>query len=126
MAAVSLAAGVPSDPATATYRPGSLGLALRYAMTCGRPGPGPLVVRLPSSFAISRLQVRVDGAPRPATRVGGSLTVALPKPPEVTCMSIAEGTLRVAIAYVRAPAGTYAISASLPQHRFVARLRVPA
>ena len=124
MATVSLLVAAPGGSATASYSAGTLALKLRYEMTCGQPGPGPLVVRLPSSFTISSLRVRVDGVPRPAQHAGTRVTISLPKPPEVTCMSITEGTLRVSVAQVHAPRGTYAISASLPRFGFAARLRV--
>ena len=121
---MALLAVAPGDSATATYRAGTLALNLRYEMTCGQPGPGPVVVRLPSSFTISRPQARIDGARRTTQRSGMSLTISLPKPPKVTCMSITEGTLRVTVSSVRAPAGTYVVHARLETHAFTALLHV--
>lgn len=124
LSAAALLAVAPGDSATARYGAGTLALSLRYEMTCGQPGPGPLVVRLPSSFTISRLRVRVDGAPRPAQHVGTRVTISLPKPPQITCMSITEGTLTVTLAGVRAPARTFVVRAQVGSHRFSAPLRV--
>ena len=39
---MALLAVAPGDSATATYRAGTLALNLRYEMTCGQPGPGPV------------------------------------------------------------------------------------
>lgn len=110
--------------ATASLAGGTLSLQLHYPMVCGQPGRGPIVVRLPSSFTISRLRVRVDGARRTTQRSGTRLTISLPKPPEVTCMSITEGTLRVAVASVRAQTGRYAVRVRVNANAFAASLRV--
>lgn len=112
--------------ATASLAGGTLSLRLHYPMVCGQPGRGPLVVDLPAAFRmLSSLRVLVRGAPRPASLRSHTVTVALPKPPQVTCMSIAEGTLPIAISTVRAsPAATYVIRARVGGHAFAARLRV--
>ena len=52
-------------------------------------------------------------------------SITLPKPPQVTCMSIGPGTLTVGLRSVRGPAGTYAVRAAVGSHRFTARLRIP-
>ena len=123
-ALASLAVVVPGDFGTATYAGTTLSLRLRYPMICGQPGPGPLVVRLPTAFRLTQPRVRVDGSARPFSVAVGTLTIRLPKPPEVTCMSIAEGALPVLISGVRAPTGSYVLRASLSTHAFTARLRV--
>ena len=119
--AALLAFVVPGDHATATYANGTLTLSLRYEMTCGRPGPGPLAIELPQRFA-------VDGAHavgRSSTTVGHTISVAVPGPHGITCMSITEGTLRVHVAGLQAPAGSYLVRAEIRRHAFTARLRVP-
>ena len=119
------AAARDGDWATASWSGGSLVLDLHYLMTCGEPGPGPVVVRLPAAFRITSLRVLVRGARRPAALNGTRLTIRLPKPPEVTCMSIVEGRLHVAISKVRAAGGTYAVRAAVGDHAFAPRVRVP-
>jgi hypothetical protein len=124
-AAVSLGVIAPGDHATAAYVPGTLTLTLQYEMVCGQPGRGPLAVDLPSAFrVVSRPRVEVRGAVRPASVSGSAVTILLPKPPYVTCMSITEGTLRIAITGVRAPAGTYVVRARVNTHAFAASVRV--
>lgn len=110
------------DWATASYASGTATLRLHYLMTCGQPGPGPLVVRLPAAFRVTNLRVTVRGVQRPASVSGSRVTIGLPKPPEVTCMSIAEGVLPVTIAHVRARSGAYVVRAQLPRHAFAVRL----
>jgi hypothetical protein len=110
--------------ATASLAGGTLSLRLHYPMVCGQPGRGPLVVNLPAAFRVAPSpRVRVGGALRPASLRDRTVTVTLPKPPQVTCMSIAEGTLPIAISTVRAPAATYAVRARVGGRSFVARLR---
>jgi hypothetical protein len=124
-AAVSLGVIAPGDHATAAYVPGTLSLTLRYEMVCGQAGRGPLVVDLPGAFRVaSRPRVEIRGAVRPASVSGSTVTILLPKPPHVTCMSITEGTLRIAIAGVRAPPGTYVVHARVNAHAFAASVRV--
>jgi hypothetical protein len=124
-AAVSLGVIAPGDHATAAYVPDTLSLTLQYEMVCGQPGRGPLIVDLPSAFrVVARPRVEVRGAVRPASASAGTVTVLLAKPPYVTCMSITQGTLRIAIAGVRAPAGTYVVRARVNTHSFAASVRV--
>jgi hypothetical protein len=111
--------------ATASLAGGTLSVRLHYPMVCGQPGRGPLVVSLPAAFRVAaHPRVRVRGAVRPDALHGNVVTIQLPKPPQVTCMSIAEGTLPVTIATVRAPAGTYVVRARIATRAFAARLRV--
>jgi hypothetical protein len=124
LATASLLVAAPGDAATATYRGRTLALTLRYEMICGRPGRGPLVVRLPPSFRLAAVRVRVKGVRRPAAVAGTTVTVQLPKPPQLTCMSISEGVLPVAIVGVHAPPGRYVVRATVNAHAFAAPLRV--
>jgi hypothetical protein len=111
--------------ATASLAGGTLALRLHYPMVCGQPGRGPIVVSLPSAFRVAaHPRAHVRGATRPASGNGTVITITLPKPPQVTCMSITEGTLPVTISTVRAPAGTYVVRARLGRHAFAARLRI--
>lgn len=121
LSAVALAAG-GGDWATAAYARGTATLRLHYEMTCGQPGPGPLVLALPLGLRIRTVQV--DGVRRPTTFVGRRVMVELPKPPSISCMSIAEGVLRVRLTSIRAAHGTWTIRSTLPRHSFVARLLV--
>lgn len=125
-----------TDWATAVVSPGVVGhratltLKLHYEMTCGQPGAGPVVIRLPARMdVLPTLAVRVN-AKRAigASVLGNSVTVQLPRPPAVTCMSIGVGTLTVGLAGVRNPAfaGTYFVRARVHEHSFVAQLAVRA
>jgi hypothetical protein len=111
--------------ATASLAGGTLSLRLHYPMVCGQPGRGPLVVSLPSAFRVAaQPRVRVRGTVRPASLSGNAVTIRLPKPPQVTCMSITEGTLQVTISSVRAPRGTYVVRARLDTRAFAAPIRI--
>ena len=123
-AAAALALGAPGDTATAAYAHGALALTLRYEMTCGEPGPGPLAVRLPQRFRLVSSHAYVDGTERLQIASGSTLTIDLPKPPGITCMSITEGTLKLRLTGVRAPAGTWTVRARIRTHAFAARLRI--
>lgn len=124
-AAAILAFGAPGDAATAAYAGGTLSLRLGYEMTCGQPGPGPLVVRLPARFRLAAgSRALVDGTARLYVVAGSTVTVELPTPPGITCMSIAEGTLRVQLTRVRAPRGSWLLRAQIREHAFAARVRV--
>lgn len=119
--AALLAFVVPGDHAAATYADGTLTLALRYEMTCGQPGPGPLTVELPDGFALAA----PHAIGRRSSVHGRTISVVVPGPRGVTCMSITEGTLRVRVAGLQAPAGSYLVRAQIRRHAFTARLRVP-
>jgi hypothetical protein len=110
--------------ATASLAGGTLSLRLHYPMVCGLPGRGPLVVSLPAAFRVASVRVRVRGAVRPATLRGRTVTIELPKPPQVTCMSITEGILGVTIATVHTTAGTYVVRARIDTHSFTSLLHV--
>lgn len=120
----SLAVIAPGDRAGATFSGNTLTLTLHYLMTCGQPGAGPLVIALPAAFRISSLRVTVSGKTAPAGARGTTVTVQLPRPPQVTCMSIAEGTLPVTVSRLRASAGRYTVSARIRNHAFSAQLRI--
>jgi hypothetical protein len=123
-AAASLAAIAPGDRAAAKYHAGDVALTFHYEMTCGRPGPGPVVVHLPAALHVTALHATVNGAAAPASRSGGAVAVALPRPSGVTCMSITEGTLRVTIASVHGPAGTYQLQEQIRSRSFTTPLRI--
>ena len=100
------------DWATALVSPGltnhraALTLKLHYEMTCGQPGPGPAVVHLPVRMKVlPTLAVSVNGKRTQVTTAPtNTITVELPHPPAVTCMSIGMGTLTINLAGVRNPA----------------------
>ena len=114
----SLALAAPGDRATATFSGTTLTLTLHYWMTCGRPGPGPVTVNLPSGVRVTSLRASVNGKPAAVSHSGGRVAVTLAKPAGVTCMSIALGTLRVALAGLHANGGTYALTAQVNRHSF--------
>jgi hypothetical protein len=122
-----------SNWATAVVSPGlvaqraTLTLKLHFQMTCGRPGVGPVTIRLPGTMQVTRsLAVRIGMAPAPATVSGNQVIVQLPTPHGVTCMSIGPGTLTLYLAGVRNPAsaGTYFVRARLRTMAFTAQLAV--
>jgi hypothetical protein len=131
LATPALAANV--DWATATVSPSGAGhratltLKLHYEMTCGQPGAGPVFVHLPAKMGVPQtLVVRVGAKPAPATVSGHDVTVRLPKPPAITCMSIGMGTLTLYLVGIRNPAtaGTYFVRARVNEHAFTAQLAV--
>lgn len=136
LAAVGLASPASSGGvgrANATVSPGftahraTLTLTLHYEMTCRQPGAGPVFVHLPAKMGAPRtLSVRVGVKPAPATVSGHDVTVQLPKPPAITCMSIGRGTLTLYLVGVRNPAiaGTYFVRARVNGHSFTAQLAV--
>ena len=124
VAAAVLALVVPGDHAAATNSGQTLRLALQYEMICGQPGAGPLVVRLPRAFGLAGVRVYVRGVERARAVNDSTVTIDLPKPPQVTCMSITEGTLPVKLTGVRAPHGTYTVKAQIGRHAFATRLQI--
>jgi hypothetical protein len=136
LAVAGLAAPVPAgnvDRANATVSPGltahraTLTLALHYEMTCRQPGAGPVFIHLPAKMGVPRtLVVHVGTKPAPAMVSGQDVTVQLPKPPAVTCMSIGMGTLTLYLVGIRNPAsaGTYFVRARVGKHAFTAQLAV--
>jgi hypothetical protein len=76
--------------------------------------------------ALPTLAVRVGTAPTTAKVSGNQITVQLPRPHGVTCMSIGPGTLTLNLAGVRNPAsaGTYFVRARLRDMAFTAQLAV--
>lgn len=120
----SVAVIAPGDRAAATFGSGSLRLTLHYLMTCGQPGPGPLAVTLPGAFRIANLRVAVNGKPASVSHHRRTMDVTLTKPPQLTCMSIGEGTLRVTISGLHAPRGTYTATARVNRHSFRPSFRV--
>jgi hypothetical protein len=120
----SMAVLAPGDRAAGTFQSGTLRLTLHYLMTCGQPGSGPLAVTLPKGFRIVALHAALAGKPVAVSQAGRTIDVALPKPPQVTCMSITEGTLRAAIGGLRASSGTYAVAVQVNRHSFSLNVRV--
>jgi hypothetical protein len=127
------ASATRGDSATATVSPDLVGhratltLKLRFEMTCGQPGPGPVVLHLPAKMGVPQRLVGANGTKQaPATVLGHDVTVQLPKPPAVTCMSIGLSTLTLTLVGVRNPAtaGTYVVRARLRDHVFAARFAV--
>ena len=113
-----------TDGATATFSGSTLSLKLHYLMTCGHPGPGPLSVTLPAGVVIGSLHATVNSKAAPVSHSGRTIQVTLAKPPGVTCMSIAVGTLRVSIEGLHADSGTYAVTAQVNHHSFRTSFRV--
>jgi hypothetical protein len=131
--ASAVAAAGGTNWATAVVSPGivaqraTLTLKLHFAMTCGRPGAGPVTIQLPAKMQAPRsLAVRIGTTPATAMVSGNQVTVQLPQPHGVTCMSIAPGTLTLYLAGVRNPpsAGTYFVHAHLRTMAFTAQLAV--
>lgn len=120
----SLALAAPGDRATATFSGSTLTVSLRYWMTCGQPGAGPAEITLPDGIRIGILHATQNGRPAAISRNGRALNVALPKPPQVTCMSITMGTLRIGVTGLHAGSGTYAVTAQVNRHSFRTSFRV--
>jgi hypothetical protein len=100
-------------------------------MTCGQPGRGPVVVTLPTApRKPTRTTVLVAGkAPPSVGFFGRTVTIGLPKPPEVICQSITEGTLRIRFTVAAgfsnpARAGRYRITARISNRTFTPRLAI--
>jgi hypothetical protein len=129
----SAAATNGTNWATAVVSPGvvahraTLTLRLHFEMTCGRPGAGPVTIQLPAKMQVPHsLAVRIGTTPTTATVSGDQVTVQLPKPHGVTCLSIAPGTLTLYLVGVLNPAtaGTYFVHAHLRAMTFIAQLAV--
>jgi len=101
-------------------KPVALTLRMRLELVCGQPGPGDAVVTLPKAAAVPASigdgAVLVNGKRATAVSVSGhNVSVALPRRPGVTCLSITPGTLtlvfttRAGLGNPQAP-GTYTIS----------------
>jgi len=128
------AASASVAPSAAGARPATLTLTLRYPMTCGQPGAGPVFVTLPTAMrlpgAFPSAAVRIRGRTAPSVAVHGHLvTIGLPRPPAVICQSITTGTLVVRFmpsAQLGNPTrpGTYEVGARLGGRAFTARLAV--
>lgn len=124
LVAVALATAVAA-PARAGAHPAALTVKLHYEMVCGQPGPGPAVLTLPRAMRVPAVvpasAVLVQGRPAGSVAVSGHvLRVALPRPPQVTCMSIGPGTLTIVLtrrAGLRNPLlpGSYAVLARTPK-----------
>jgi hypothetical protein len=119
-----------ASPATAGSR-AALTLKLSYPMTCGQPGRGPVVVTLPTApRKPTRTTVLVAGKAPPSVGLfGRTVTIGLPKPPEVICQSITEGTLRIRFATAAgfrnpARAGRYPITARIGNRTFTPLLAI--
>jgi hypothetical protein len=123
-----------ASPDLAGAQPTALTLTLRFRMTCGRPGAGPIVVSLPAAEnvprAIARSDVLVGGKPPlTATISGHTVTLTLPRSQGVTCMVIAPGTLTIRFTHAAglgnpSAAGTYALPVRVGARILVARLTV--
>jgi hypothetical protein len=116
------------SPGVAAHR-ATLTLKLHFQMTCGKPGAGPLTIQLPAGMQAPRsLTVHIGTAPASAFVSGSQVTVQLPKPHGVTCMSITQGTLTLYLAGVLNPAsaGTYFVHARLRTMAFTAQLAIRA
>jgi hypothetical protein len=116
--------GVGGDRATAAPTANGVSIRLHYLMTCGQPGRGPIVVTLPAAFRIASARATVRGVARATSVNGDTISIALAKPPEVTCMSITQGVLPVTLTGVHAPSGTYTLRVRVNTHAFAVRLRV--
>jgi hypothetical protein len=120
-----------ADPARPSAH-AALTVTLHYPMTCGQPGHGPVVVTLPTLVTrpLRRTDVLVAGkTPRSLSFFGRTVTIGLPKPPEIICQSIAQGALRIrftAAAGLTNPAraGSYRITARIGNRTFATRLAI--
>ena len=120
-----------ADPARPAAH-AALTVTLHYPMTCGQPGRGPVVVTLPTvaTRLLRRTDVLVAGKTPPSLGFfGRTVTIGLPKPPEIICQSIAQGALRIrftAAAGLTNPAraGSYTITARIGNRTFAPRLAI--
>ena len=120
-----------ADPARPATR-AALTVTLHYPMTCGQPGRGPIVVTLPTAVKrpLARTTVLVAGkAPPSLGFFGHTVTIGLPKPPDIICQSISQGTLRVrftAAAGLTNPAraGSYTVTARIGNRTFATQVAI--
>jgi hypothetical protein len=118
----------------AADRPVSMTLKLHYEMQCGSPGPGALVVTLPSSEQLpahfSTSAALLDGKHVAVRLVSGkALRVSVPPPPRVMCDVIGPGTLTLQLtkaANLGNPArpGSYVVVARKSSRTFEATLHI--
>ena len=117
-------------------KPVAVTVSVHYQMICGQPGRGTAVVSFPGAAdvprSIERSAVLVNGKPAPAVSVSGhDVTIAMPLPRGVTCLSIGPGTLtltltpRARIGNPKAP-GTYTIRVRRDARVFGAHVRISA
>ncbi len=112
-------ATVTLSPAAAGARRVSMTVQLPATLQCGRPMGGPVSVTLPRGermpSAIAATAVRVNGRASSKVAVAGRVvTVGLPVPRGITCMSIIEGTMKIVFAPAAglgnpSAAGTYTV-----------------
>lgn len=117
-------------------RPVALTVTVHYEMVCGQPGRGSVVVAFPRAAfvptSIDRAAVLVNGKTAPAVSVSGhGVSIAMPLPHGVTCMSIGPGAL--ALTFTRAAGvgnpprpGVYTILVHRNAQTFEARVRISA
>lgn len=115
-------------PATAAAHPVVLALRLTYGMTCGYPGPGPIVVTLPAPMqlpsTIKRTAVLVDHKPAYSVGLSGrAVSVGFPPPPKVLCQTYTFGTLTLTFSAAAglgnpARAGNYPVLVRRQRDRF--------
>lgn len=136
--------GGPNMPATtaalsstkAGARPVAVTVKVHYEMVCGQPGRGTAVVSLPGAAVvprgISRSAVLVNGKPAPSVSVSGhDVSIAMPLPRGVTCMSVGPGTLTLTLTQAagignpKAP-GTYTIRVQRNARLYSARVQISA
>jgi hypothetical protein len=124
-----LGASATLTPATAGSR-ATLALKLRYDMQCGQPGPGTVVVQLPSRMhPMPSLAVRVNANVITDAKISGTtLTIPLPAHKGVTCMVIGPGAVTLSLVGVRNPTspGAYVVRARVRGMSFAATVAVRA
>jgi hypothetical protein len=127
LAPAAPAAAVGGNWASASLSGNALVLKLHYEMQCGSPGRGTVTVQLPRAFSTAPPVTGFVNGKQQSTQVAGrTVTVALPKPPPLSCTSIAPGVLTLTLRGVRVAKalGTYAIRATVHALVFTARLRI--
>jgi hypothetical protein len=113
-----------------------LTVKVHYEMVCGQPGRGTATVSLPAAAvvpqSIASSAVLVNGKQAPSVSVSGhDVSIAMPLPKGVTCLSYGPGTLTLTltrdagIGNPRAP-GTYMIRVHRNAQLFSARVEISA